>query len=303
MGKITKAVIPVAGLGTRFLPATKALPKEMLPIVDTPTIQYVVEEAVEAGLSSILMVTGRNKNALENHFDRAIELESLLLDKGDKVRLELVEKATQLADIHYVRQGNPKGLGHAVSKARAFVGDEPFAVLLGDDIIHEDDRLLEWMARLAEKAASNVVALMEVDPQEVSKYGVAQKGQKLSPDSFELSGFVEKPKAEDAPSNLVSIGRYILQPGVFDVLDSLPVGVSGEIQLTDALDKMAKNQELAGPVIGVIFKGRRFDTGDKLSYIKATVELALERTDLGSDLLKWLQEFMRDKQNNTDLMN
>lgn len=295
MGKIRKAVIPVAGLGTRFLPATKALPKEMLPIVDTPTIQYVVEEAVDAGLSSILMVTGRNKNALENHFDRAIELESLLLDKGDKVRLELVEKATQLADIHYVRQGNPKGLGHAVSKARAFVGDEPFAVLLGDDIIHEDDRLLEWMARLAEKAASNVVAFMEVDLQEVAKYGVAQIGRKLSSDSFELSGFIEKPKVEDAPSNLVSIGRYILQPGVFDVLDSLPIGVSGEIQLTDALDKMAKNQELAGPVIGVIFKGRRFDTGDKLSYIKATVELALERTDLGSDLLEWLQEFMQGK--------
>lgn len=297
MSKVMKAVIPVAGLGTRFLPATKALPKEMLPLVDTPAIQYVVEEAVSAGLSSILMVTGRNKSALENHFDRAIELETLLLDKGDKTRLELIEKTTQLADIHYVRQGNPLGLGHAVSKARAFVGDEPFAVLLGDDIIHKHDQLLRVMTEIAVKHECNVVAFSEVDPQEVSKYGVARIGERLDGDLFMLSGVVEKPDAMNAPSNYVAIGRYVLQPGVFDVLDSVKLGAGGEIQLTDALDQMAKNNDLAGPVIGILFKGRRFDTGDKLSYIKATVELALEREDLGPDLQSWLIDFIGNKSN------
>lgn len=293
--KISKAVIPAAGLGTRFLPATKALPKEMLPVVDTPAIQYVVEEAVKAGLSSILMITGRNKNALENHFDRAIELETLLLDKGDLSRLEMVEKTSKLADIHYVRQGNPRGLGHAVSKSRPFIGNEAFAVLLGDDIIHEDDKLLEKMTSLAEKTQANVVAFMEVDESEVSKYGVAEIGRFIDDDIFSLSRIVEKPLHNEAPSNWVSIGRYVLQPGVFDVLDQLNVGVGGEIQLTDALDLMAQNSDLAGPVLGLRFRGRRFDTGDKLSYLKATVELATERADIGPELLVWLSEFMATK--------
>lgn len=295
MERISKAVIPAAGLGTRFLPATKALPKEMLPVVDTPAIQYVVEEAVNAGLSSILMITGRNKNALENHFDRAIELESLLLDKGDLTRLEMVEKTSKLADIHYVRQGNPRGLGHAVSKARAFIGDEAFAVLLGDDIIHEEDKLLEKMTSLAEKTQSNVIAFMEVDQTEVSKYGVADIGDSMGEDVFVLKGIVEKPAQEEAPSNLVSIGRYVLQPGVFDVLDKLEKGTGGEIQLTDALELMSKNSDLAGPVLGLRFKGRRFDTGDKLSYLKATVELATERADIGPELLLWISEFIENK--------
>lgn len=292
MAKITKAVIPAAGLGTRFLPATKALPKEMLPIVDTPAIQFVVEEAVDAGLSSILMITGRNKNALENHFDRAIELESLLIDKGDVTRLEIVEKTSQLADIHYVRQGNPKGLGHAVSKARPFVGNEAFAVLLGDDIIHEEDRLLKRMTELSESTGASVVAFMEIPLEEVSKYGVAIPGELLSDGIFKLEGLVEKPKATEAPSQLVSIGRYVLQPGVFDIIEGLEKGVGGEIQLTDAIDAMAKKPNLAGPVIGIRFDGRRFDTGDKLSYLKATVELAIERDDIGKDFSRWLADFV-----------
>ena len=295
MAKITKAVIPAAGLGTRFLPATKALPKEMLPIVDTPAIQFVVEEAVDAGLSSILMITGRNKNALENHFDRAIELESLLLDKGDLARLEVVEKTSELADIHYVRQGNPKGLGHAVSKARPFVGNEAFAVLLGDDIIHEEDRLLKRMTELSESTGASVVAFMGVPLEEVSKYGVAIPGELQSDDIFKLEGLVEKPKSTEAPSQLVSIGRYVLQPGVFDILDGLKEGVGGEIQLTDAIDVMAKNPNLTGPVIGIRFDGRRFDTGDKISYLKATVELAAEREDLGAEFLTWLSDFVNQR--------
>ena len=290
MAKINKAVIPAAGLGTRFLPATKALPKEMLPVVDKPAIQYVVEEAVQAGLSHVLMITGRNKNALENHFDRAVELENLLEAKGDENHLDAVAEATGLADIHYVRQGDPLGLGHAITKAETFVGNEPFAVLLGDDLIEEQSNLLSEMLTLAETKQATVVALMEVPEDEVSKYGVVKPGNR-SGNVLEIEGLVEKPSIEVAPSNFAVIGRYVLQPGVFEVLNMLQPGVGGEFQLTDALNKMAADPELAGPVLGIIFEGRRFDTGDRLSYLKTIVELATERDDLGADFSTWLKDF------------
>lgn len=290
MSKITKAVIPAAGLGTRFLPATKALPKEMLPVIDKPAIQYVVEEAVHAGLSHVLMITGRNKNALENHFDRAVELENLLQEKGDQHRLGVVDEATGLADIHYVRQGDPLGLGHAISKAETFVGKDAFAVLLGDDLIDHDCDLLTQMLRVAEAENANVVALMEVALEEVSKYGIVNPGA-LKGNVIEIRELVEKPSAELAPSNFAVIGRYVLQPGVFEVLEDLQPGVGGEFQLTDALNEMAKDPGLAGPVIGLVFDGRRFDTGDRLSYLKTIVELAAERDDLGADFSTWLKIF------------
>ena len=290
MNKITKAVIPAAGLGTRFLPATKALPKEMLPVVDKPAIQYVVEEAVNAGLSHVLMITGRNKIALENHFDRAVELENLLLEKGDKHRLGVVDEATGLADIHYVRQGDPLGLGHAISKAETFVGNDAFAVLLGDDLIEDESDLLTQMLQLAENKRASVVALMEVPQEDVNKYGIVAPGNREGT-TIEVAELVEKPAFDSAPSNLAVIGRYVLQPGVFDVLRALKPGVGGEFQLTDALNEMAKHPELAGPVIGLIFRGRRFDTGDRLSYLKTIVELATERDDLGADFTTWLKNF------------
>lgn len=292
MGKITKAVIPVAGLGTRFLPATKALPKEMLPVVDKPAIQYVVEEAVEAGVPHILMVTGRNKNALENHFDRAVELEHLLESKGDDVRLGAVAEATEIADIHYVRQGDPLGLGHAISKAEAFVGSEAFAVLLGDDIVHPDESLLKSMLALAEAEKATVVALMKIPRSDSSKYGIAIPCGEPIDGVISISGLVEKPSPEIAPSEYAVIGRYVLQPEIFPILRDLKVGVAGEIQLTDALNLLSESPEIAGPVLGLIYSGKRFDTGDKFSYLQASVELATERDDLGGDFMAWLKEFV-----------
>lgn len=295
MAKITRAVIPVAGLGTRFLPATKAMPKEMLPVVDKPAIQYVVEEASSSGLEHILMITGRNKAALENHFDRAVELEATLEQKGDHRKLDLVDEATQLADIHYVRQGDPNGLGHAVSKAETFISGEPFALLLGDDLIGENETLLKQMLSLAEKENATVVALMEVPSSDVSKYGVADISLSADEMSGAIHGFVEKPQPADAPSNLAVIGRYVLQPTVFDALRVTGAGVGGEIQLTDALELMAKKPEVYGPVIGVRFRGNRYDTGDKLSYLQAIVELASNRADLGADFTAWLKDFIATK--------
>ncbi|WP_104199890.1 UTP--glucose-1-phosphate uridylyltransferase GalU [Cryobacterium sp. Y29] len=289
---ITKAVIPAAGLGTRFLPATKAMPKEMLPVVDKPAIQYVVEEAVAAGLSDVLMVTGRNKNALENHFDRMTELEALLERKGDRTRLAKVRESNELADIHYVRQGDPRGLGHAVLRSRMHVGNEPFAVLLGDDIIDSRDPLLTRMLEEQVKRGSSIVALLEVDPAQIHMYGAAAVEATDDPDVVRITGLVEKPSPEDAPSNLAIIGRYVLRPEVFDILEHTAPGKGNEIQLTDALQEMAVNPESTGGVYGLIFRGRRYDTGDRLDYIKAIVQLAVDREDLGADLKPWLREFV-----------
>src|SRR6187402_925470 len=288
--RITKAVIPAAGLGTRFLPATKAMPKEMLPVVDKPAIQYVVEEAVEAGLNDVLMITGRNKNALENHFDRMTELEATLEEKGDLDRLEKVEYSNDLADMHYVRQGDPRGLGHAVLRARMHVGREPFAVLLGDDLIDERDVLLSRMITEQNNRNASVIALMEVDPTMTHMYGIATVEMTGTPDVVKITGLVEKPVAGTSPSNYAIIGRYVLQPHIFDVLAHTDPGKGGEIQLTDALQTMAENN-IAGGVYGVVFRGRRYDTGDRLDYIKAIVQLAVERPDLGPELRPWLKQF------------
>lgn len=288
---ITKAVIPAAGLGTRFLPATKAMPKEMLPVVDKPAIQYVVEEAVEAGLHDVLMITGRNKNALENHFDRATELEATLEKKGDRRRLEEVVRSTHLANIHYVRQKDPLGLGHAVLRAHMHVGENPFAVLLGDDIIDPSETLLADMVALYGRTPATIVALQEVDPSQVHLYGIATVENIGEDSAVRITALVEKPKAQDAPSNLAVIGRYILQPEVFPVLENTQPGSGGEIQLTDALNELAATGK-GGGVLGVVFRGKRYDTGDRLDYLKAIVQMAVGRDDLGPDFSAWLRTFV-----------
>lgn len=287
-----KAVIPAAGLGTRFLPATKAMPKEMLPVVDAPAIQYVVEEAVNAGLTDVLMITGRSKRALEDHFDRAPDLEQTLEAKGDMARLGAVQYASDLGPIHYVRQGEPKGLGHAVLCGRQHVGEEPFAVLLGDDLIDERDELLTTMMDVQAKTGGSVVALIEVEPTQISAYGCADIAEIDGEGFVRVNSLVEKPKVEDAPSNLAVIGRYVLHPAVFDVLENTEPGRGGEIQLTDALQTLAAAEGEGAGVYGVVFRGRRYDTGDKLSYLKAVITLASERTEFGEDLKSWMKDFI-----------
>ncbi|MEE1938440.1 UTP--glucose-1-phosphate uridylyltransferase GalU [Streptomyces sp. TRM 70361] len=290
--RITKAVVPAAGLGTRFLPATKATPKEMLPVVDKPAIQYVVEEAVTAGLPDVLMVTGRNKRPLEDHFDRNYELEEVLRSKGDEDRLTRVQESTDLATIHYVRQGDPRGLGHAVLCAAPHVGDQPFAVLLGDDLIDPRDPLLSRMIEVQASYGGSVVALLEVEPENIHLYGCAVAKPTGDDDVVKVSDLVEKPSRQDAPSNLAVIGRYVLDPAVFDVLRRTEPGRGGEIQLTDALQTLAADPAIGGPVHGVVFKGRRYDTGDRADYLRAIVRLACEREDLGPEFRAWLSDFV-----------
>lgn len=292
-----KAVIPAAGLGTRFLPATKAVPKEMLPVVDKPAIQYVVEEAVSAGLTDVLMVTGRNKRPLEDHFDRNVELELSLEAKGDADRLAQVRRATDLAQLHYVRQGDPKGLGHAVLVAAEHVGDEPFAVLLGDDLIDPRDPLLSRMLEVQATLGGSVVALMEVPASQIHLYGCAAVETTAEDDLVRITDLVEKPPVDEAPSNLAIIGRYVCHPAVFDVLRDTPPGRGGEIQLTDALQTLATMPAVdGGSVHGVVFRGRRYDTGDRVDYLKAVVRLACERDDLGPQLLAWLPDFLAEQE-------
>jgi UTP--glucose-1-phosphate uridylyltransferase len=289
---VTKAVIPAAGLGTRFLPATKATPKEMLPVVDKPAIQYVVEEAVAAGLSDVLVITGRNKRSLEDHFDRAWELEETLQAKGDASRLARVQKSNVLADMHYTRQGDPRGLGHAVLCAAQHVGQQPFAVLLGDDLIDERDPLLVRMIDIQRRTKGSVVALLEVPKEQVNLYGCAAVAPTDEQDVVRITGMVEKPDPADAPSNLAVIGRYVLHPRVFDVLRETEPGRGGEIQLTDALQTLAQADGEGSGVYGVVFRGRRYDTGDRLDYLKAVIQIAVERQDLGPDLRDWLRQFV-----------
>jgi UTP--glucose-1-phosphate uridylyltransferase len=285
---VTKAVIPAAGLGTRFLPASKAQPKEMIPVVDKPAIQYVVEEAVRAGLTDILLITGRGKKTLEDHFDRSVELE-VELERGGKLeQLEEMRRIADLADIHYVRQGEPKGLGHAVSVARKHVGREPFVVLLGDDIMHEDSTVLREMLTGFGQTGSSVIALKEVGKAEISAYGCAAV-EEASDGLVRLTDIVEKPAADEAPSNLAVMGRYVFTPTIFDVLEEVKPGKGGEIQLTDAI-RMLLDQE---PVYGFPFTWGRFDVGNKLDYLRATVELALDRDDLGPDFRKYLIELVQ----------
>lgn len=290
--RLSKAVIPAAGLGTRFLPATKAMPKEMLPVVDKPAIQYVVAEASNAGLTDVLMITGRNKRALEDHFDRVPFIESTLEAKGDTEKLRQVREATELGEIHYIRQRDPKGLGHAVLCAKQHVGNEPFAVLLGDDLIDERDELLSIMIDVQATTGGSVIALMEVDQEQISAYGCADISAVEGADYVRVIGLVEKPAVEEAPSNLAVIGRYVLHPRVFSVLEQTKPGRGGEIQLTDALETLAVAEGDGSGVHAVVFRGRRYDTGDKLSYIQAVISLAAEREDIGPVLVPWLKGFV-----------
>ena len=291
--RLRKAVIPAAGLGTRFLPATKATPKEMLPVIDKPAIQYVVEEAVAAGLDDVLMITGRNKRPVEDHFDRAYELENALENKGDDERLAAVRASSELAAVHYVRQGDPRGLGHAVLCAEPHVGSEPFAVLLGDDLIDPRDPLLSRMIEVQARFGGSVVALIAVEPDQIHLYGcAAAEPIDGAADLLRVTDLVEKPSAEAAPSNLAIIGRYVLCPQVFEVLRRTPPGRGGEIQLTDALRVLAADPSIGGPVHGVLFSGRRYDTGDRAEYLRTIVRLACERDDLGSGFREWLQGYV-----------
>ena len=284
-----KVVIPAAGLGTRFLPATKATPKEMLPLVDRPAIQYVIEEAVAAGLTDILLVTGSGKSAIEDHFDTAAELERLLESDGKQALLEATRRPSDLGRLHYVRQGTPLGLGHAIGCARDHVGDEVFAVLLGDDIIGADETLLTDMVELAETTGRSVIAVMEFPPEDMDKYGVI-KGEPDpdNPDVTLVQDLVEKPGADAAPSNLGIIGHYVLTPDIFGHIDATEPGSGGEIQITDALQAQAREE----PIRAMTFRGTRYDVGDKVDWLRACVELACERDDLGPRFRSFLKEYV-----------
>jgi UTP--glucose-1-phosphate uridylyltransferase len=287
MKKVRKAIIPAAGLGTRFLPATKAMPKEMLPIVDKPTIQYIVEEAVASGIEDIIIVTGKGKRAIEDHFDFAPELERNLFEKGKKDILEKVRYSTNLADIHYIRQKEPKGLGHAVWCARNFIGDEPFAVLLGDDIVQSETPCLRQLINIYEETRSSVIGVQTVPDNETHRYGIIdpsiQEGRK-----YQVNHFVEKPAPGTAPSNLAIMGRYILTPEIFMFLEQQETGAGGEIQLTDAIQKLNQIQR----VFAYDFEGKRYDVGEKIGFVKTTIEFALQDLDLRAELLPYLEEIM-----------
>jgi UTP--glucose-1-phosphate uridylyltransferase len=291
MTKVRKAVIPAAGLGTRFLPATKAQPKEMLPLVDKPAIQYVVEEAVRSGLNDILIITGRGKRSIEDHFDRSIELEHFLEDRQKFDELKQVREITDMATIHYIRQRDPLGLGHAVAVAEEHVGDEAFAVLLGDDIMAESNPLLAEMLRLHERYGRSVIAAMQVSRDDIGMYGAIEPEYVEDDRLARVMSIVEKPSPETAPSNLAAIGRYVLTPEIFGVLRQIQPGVAGEIQLTDAINILAQEQA----VYAYVFEGGRFDTGNKLDYVKAMIEMAIERDDIGKELRRWLGDFVQRK--------
>lgn len=283
--KIRKAVFPAAGLGTRFLPATKAQPKEMLPLVDKPLIQYGVEEAIASGMSDIIIITGRGKHAIEDHFDVSYELERQLEERGKDDLLEAARAVSNMADIAYVRQKQALGLGHAVLMARDLIGNEPFAVILSDDIIDADVPCLRQMLDVYERyEGAPVIALQEVEGEAISRFGVIA-GEEVEPDVFRITNMVEKPRYEIAPSNLAIIGRYLLTPDVFPLIEQTTRGVGGEIQITDALRKLAQQR----PFYGLRFSGRRHDAGDKLGFLQATVEFALKRSDLGNDFRAYLK--------------
>ncbi|AGN38129.1 UTP--glucose-1-phosphate uridylyltransferase GalU [Bacillus paralicheniformis] len=287
MKKVRKAIIPAAGLGTRFLPATKAMPKEMLPIVDKPTIQYIIEEAVEAGIEDIIIVTGKSKRAIEDHFDFSPELERNLEEKGKTELLEKVKKASNLADIHYIRQKEPKGLGHAVWCARNFIGDEPFAVLLGDDIVQAEKPGLRQLMDEYEKTLSSVIGVQQVPEDQTHRYGIIDP---LTNEGrlYQVKNFVEKPKPGTAPSNLAILGRYVFTPEIFMYLDKQQIGAGGEIQLTDAIQKLNEIQR----VFAYDFEGKRYDVGEKLGFIQTTLEFAMQDSDLKDSLIPFMQDLL-----------
>ncbi|MBO6383961.1 UTP--glucose-1-phosphate uridylyltransferase GalU [Enterococcus casseliflavus] len=285
MKKVRKAVIPAAGLGTRFLPATKAIAKEMLPIVDKPTIQFIVEEAIASGIEDILVVTGKAKRPIEDHFDSNFELESNLSSKGKKELLALVEETTGI-NLHFIRQKRPLGLGHAVLQAKAFVGDEPFIVMLGDDIMVDDTPLTKQLINNYEKTTASTLAVMKVPHEDTSKYGIINPNEEVESGLYNVSNFVEKPNPEDAPSDLAIIGRYLLRPEIFDVLEKQEPGAGNEIQLTDAIDSLNKTQR----VFAHEFKGKRYDVGDKLGMVEANIEYGLKHPEIKDDLRAYIKD-------------
>ena len=286
--KVRKAVIPAAGLGTRFLPATKAAPKEMLNVVDRPSIQYVVEEAVKAGLDDVLLVTGRGKSVIEDHFDHTPELEAVLEAKGKNDLLDLVRAVTALAQVHTVRQPEPLGLGHAIGMGERHVGGEPFAVLLPDDLIGQRETLLADMVGAAERHNAHVVATMKVPGDAISAYGVAAVAEEVEPGLFHITNLVEKPDPGDAPSDLAIVARYVFQPSIFEFIKATKPDAKGEIQITDAIQHAVETET----VLARVFTGDRYDTGDKSDYLRATVELAADREDLGPRFREFLREFV-----------
>jgi UTP--glucose-1-phosphate uridylyltransferase len=290
MQKVRKAIIPAAGLGTRFLPATKAMPKEMLPIVDKPTIQYIVEEAIASGIEDIIIVTGKGKRAIEDHFDHAFELEQNLLEKEKYALLEEVQRASDMVDIHYIRQKEPKGLGHAIWCARKFIGDEPFAVLLGDDVVQGETPCLKQMIDLYNRYAASIIGIQPVSDNEISRYGIIS-GDLLEERFYKVQHMIEKPSKKEAPSNLAIMGRYILTPGIFDILGEHKLGAGGEIQLTDAIARL-NNLEA---VYAYHFNGVRHDVGEKLGFIKTTIEFALQREDLRDQLLEYMNDIVASR--------
>lgn len=286
--RIKKAVIPAAGLGTRFLPATKAQPKEMLPIVDKPAIQYIVEEAVQSGIEDILIITGRNKRAIEDHFDRSVELELALEEKKDRELLNLVRNISGLANIHYIRQKEPKGLGHAIYCAKTFINNEPFAVLLGDDIVDSKTKpCLQQLIDIYNEYGTSIIGVQEVPKADVSKYGIVS-GKMVDERLYKVNNLVEKPSIEGAPSNIAILGRYIIEPEIFEILEHTKPGAGGEIQLTDALKELSTKQD----VYAYIFEGRRHDIGNKLGFLQATVEFALKREDLKDAFIAYLRHLI-----------
>lgn len=286
--EVRKAIIPAAGLGTRFLPATKAQPKEMLPIVDKPSLQYIIEEAVNSGIEEILIITGRNKKSIEDHFDRSIELELQLEKAGKFDQLEEVRKISDMANIHYIRQKEPKGLGHAIHCAKSFIGDEPCAVLLGDDIVYSKKPCLKQMIEIYDQYKTTILGVQEVPSEEVNKYGIIDA--KLIEDRvYKVKGLVEKPSIEKAPSNMAILGRYIINPAIFEILEHTEPGKNGEIQLTDALWTLSQKEAM----YAYVFEGQRYDVGDKIGFLKATVDFALRYDDLKEEFMDYLKEITK----------
>lgn len=291
---VKKAVIPAAGLGTRFLPATKAQPKEMLPIVDKPTLQYIIEEAVASGIEEILIITGRNKKSIEDHFDKSVELELELENKGKTDLLEIVRGISNMVNIHYIRQKEPKGLGDAIYCARYFIGDEPFAIMLGDDMVDngQGPPCLKQLIDAYEAHNASILGVQEVDKENTDKYGIID-GQKLSNNIYKVKALVEKPDPDQAPSNVAILGRYIITPQIFDILGQIPPGKNGEIQLTDALEILKDKEDM----YAYVFEGRRYDLGDKLGFLQATVDAALKKPELRDEFLRYLNQVC-EKENN-----
>lgn len=281
--QLRKAIIPAAGLGTRFLPATKAQPKEMLPIVDKPTLQYIIEEAVQSGIEEILIITGRNKKSIEDHFDKSVELELELEAKGKYELLEEVRKISDLVNIHYIRQKEPRGLGHAILCAKSFIGDEPFAVMLGDDIVESEKPCLKQMMEIYAQYKTTILGVQEISIHEVDKYGIVD-GFRIEESVYKVKGLVEKPSIDEAPSNIAILGRYVITPAIFEILEHTEPGKGGEIQLTDALKVLAQREAMYAYTL----EGRRYDVGDKLGFLQATVDMALHRPDLRQEFLDYL---------------